>query len=62
MSAAFSLSASFDEFSSSAVGRTQTISQANAECSIYTLEMPLYTNEINLTEDFTEGVKEAFKK
>ncbi len=24
--------------------------------------MPLYTNEINLTEVFSEGVKEAFKK
>ena len=41
------------------MSKKETSTEANAECSIYELEMPIYTNEIKLTNDFQEGVRSA---
>lgn len=38
----------------------ETSSQTNAECTAYTAEMPLYSNQIQLNEDFIQGVKQAY--
>ncbi len=59
LKAAFSFSTAFEQFSNSTQSHKETSSQSNAECTVYTIEMPLYTNQIPLSLDFTEGVKKA---
>lgn len=44
LDAAFTFSEAFDFYSDTTVSKKQTVAQANAECTTYTVEMPLYTN------------------
>ena len=44
LKAAFSFSRTFEEFSNSTQSHKQTSCQSNAECTVYTIDMPIYTN------------------
>lgn len=57
LKAAFSFSNAFEQFSNSTQAYNETSSQANAECTVYTAEMPLFSNKIQLSDDFSDGVK-----
>ncbi len=57
LKAAFSFSSAFEQFSNSTQAYNETSSQANAECTAYTAEMPLFSNNIKLSDDFSNGVK-----
>jgi hypothetical protein len=61
MSAKFSFSFAFASVSNSTVSKNQTSTQTNAECTVYTLEMPVYTNEMELSKDFIQGVKQSYE-
>ena len=59
VSAAFFLFTTFSEFSNSTDSQKRTLTQAFARCEAYEIEMPIYTNEIQLTEDFMVGVRNS---
>jgi hypothetical protein len=59
LKAAFSFSRTFDQFSNSTDTHKQTSCQSNAECTVYTIDMPIYSNDIPLTRDFIGGVRES---
>ena len=44
MSAKFSFSLAFSTFSNTTVSKKQTSCISNAECTVYTLDMPIYSN------------------
>lgn len=52
MSAKFSFSYAFASVSNNTVSKNMTSLQTNAECTVYTLEMPVYTNQLELSKDF----------
>lgn len=60
MSAKFSFSYAYSSFSNNTVSKKLTSSQTNAECTLYTLQMPIYSNELTLSNDFINGVKQSF--
>jgi hypothetical protein len=59
LKAAFSFSRTFEEFRNSTQTHKQTSIQSNAECTVYTIDMPIYSNEIPLSKDFVGGVHES---
>lgn len=57
--ASFSLSVEFSQFSNSTKSQHRTVTQSNARCEVYTVDMPVFSNEIPLTKSFQEAVKLA---
>ncbi len=59
MSAKFGFSFAFQSFVNSTVSKNMSSVQSNAECTVITIEMPIFTNEMELSADFINGVKQS---
>lgn len=62
MSMKFAFSFGYRSFVNNTVSKNMSSVQTNAECTVYSVEMPIYSNELQLSNDFIMGVRQSFER